>query len=152
MAILTTEEAKALIAELKRYVEKEMYTFPTSQNRKIEFDVVGEKRGNEFIINIEKKPINPKGYTWQGRYQKLNTILLRLDVNPSARHVNPGSSDDVIIGTHLHIYSEEFEDRYAIQFDVTDKNLFQICMDFFEQFSVIEPPHILYQPELEGHV
>ena len=151
MALLTTEEAKLLIEELKKYADQAALDFPTSENRKLSFEVMGEKRENEFIINIEKKRFNPRGYTWQGRYKRDNTVLLRLDVNPSARHVNPGS-DEVIVGTHLHIYSEEYEDKYAVPFNVEDKNLTETCMAFFEEFHVIEPPHIRYQLEIEGHV
>ncbi|MBQ4513638.1 MAG: hypothetical protein II969_11650 [Anaerolineaceae bacterium] len=151
MALLTTEEAKLLIEELKKYADQAALDFPNREKRKLRFDVFGEKRGHEFIINIEKKPYNPQGYTWQGRYNRDNTILLRLDINPSSRHVNPGT-DEVIVGSHLHIYTEEFEDRYAVPFDTGNKFLSQICMEFFEQFHVIEPPHFLYKPELESHV
>ena len=151
MAVLTTSEAEALIAEMKKYVDQVSLEFPTPENRKLSFDVIGERRENEFIININKRRKNPYGCSWQGRVKRDNTILLRLDVNPYGKHVNPNTGEE-IVGTHLHIYTEEFEARYAIPFDVANKNLYQITMDFFERFHVIEPPKILYKPELESYV
>lgn len=151
MAVLTTKEAEALIAEMKKYLEQASLEFPTFKNRKLSFDVIGEKRENEFIISIYKRRINPNGCTWQGRVKRDNTVLLRLDVSPTVKHINPGT-DEEIVGTHLHIYTEEYEDRYAIPFDTGNRDLYQITMDFFERFHVVEPPKILYKPELESHV
>lgn len=151
MTVLTTEEAEALIAEMKKYLEQASLEFPTFKNRKLSFDVIGERRENEFIINIYKRRLNPNGCTWQGRVKRDNTVLLRLDVSPTGKHINPGT-DEEIIGTHLHIYTEEYEDRYAIPFDTGNRDLYQITMDFFERFHVVEPPKILYKPELESHV
>ena len=151
MANLSTEEARALIEEMKKYVEQAELEFPTSKNRYLSFEVIGEKRENEFIINIYKRRINPHGCTWQGRIKRDNTVLLRLDVSPTTKHGNP-DTDKVISGTHLHIYTEEYGDRCAVPFDIKNMDLYQTTMAFFEQFHVIEPPKILYKPELDSHV
>ena len=71
---------------------------------------------------------------------------MRLDMNPTAIHTNP--SGEKICGTHLHIYTEEYEMREAVPFDVKDKDLFATCFTFFEKFNIVEPPEIVYSPNL----
>jgi len=51
-------------------------------------------------------------------------------------------------GTHLHIFTEEYGDGYAIPFDVENKDLYQLCQSFFERFNIIEPPRINQQRTL----
>lgn len=140
---LTNEEATALIKMLKEYVQEQSIEFP-HRKEKIQFDVCGERMGDEFVINIERKGINNKGCTYQGREKSNNMVLLRLDVNPTAKHRNP-SNGEVITGTHLHIYTEEHETKEAIPFDVGNKDLYEICFRFFNEFNVTNNPIVPYQ-------
>lgn len=142
---LTTAEAKALIEMVKRTIENENLNFPEGQG-KLEFEVKGERRTDEFIVNIDRKGPDAQKCTYQGRIKSSNVILMRLDMNPTAVHTNP--SGEKINGTHLHIYTEEYEMRNAVPFDVKDKDLFATCFTFFEQFNIIEQPKIIYQPNL----
>jgi len=148
MIKLTQNEADKLISMLKRKIIDEQINFP-NRKEKISFDVLGERRTDEFVVNIERKGINAQGCTYQGRIKSNNIILMRLDVNPTAVHINLKDGSK-IEGSHIHIYDEEWETRYAIPFDVEGKDLFEICYSFFEKFNVIEPPTIIYQEKLEG--
>lgn len=141
MAIkLTQVEANMLIDMLKKAVKETMLQFPAAKGR-LYFDVMGERKTDEFTVNIDRKGINDQGCTYQGRIKSNNIILLRLDVNPTAVHENP-SNGEKISGTHLHIYTEEYEMREAIPFDVDGKDLYDICHTFFERFNIVEPPQI----------
>jgi len=173
---LTKEEATMLIVMLKRKVEKNALEFPNSKG-KISFDVLGEQRNNEFVVSIERKGINSKGCSYQGRNEtprrkqrgivsgitlffspqaagnlpleikSNNIILLRLDINPTAVHIN--QNGEKITGSHLHIYEDEHtEMKNVIPFDISNKDLFDLCQSFFEKFNVVEPPVIKYQPKI----
>ena len=145
MAIkLTQKEADMLIDMLKKTADKEI-EFPSGKGR-IEFNVVGDKREDIFAINISRKGINAGGATYQGRARISGVILMRLDVNPTAVHLNPDG--EKITETHLHIYSEEYGDVWAIPFDVENKSLYDLCFTFFERFNIIEPPMVQYQMPL----
>jgi len=142
MAIkLTQKEADSLIAMLKKTVEKEI-AFPHNKGR-VEFDVVGDRREDVFVINISRKGINDAGASYQGRMRTRGVNLLRLDINPTSIHMNPDG--EKITETHLHIYSEQHEMAFAIPFDIENKDLYQLCYNFFEKFNIIEPPNITQQ-------
>lgn len=143
---LTQMEAKQLIDMLKHTVEQQIQ-FP-SQKGSISFEVVGERREDKFVVNIDRKGKAAEKCTYQGRVHRTNQILMRLDINPTGRHTNPGPDGEVILGNHIHIYREEFDINYAIPFDIEDKDLYDLCYTFFEKFHIIDPPEVFCQPSL----
>ena len=148
MAIkLTQAEADMLIDMLKKVVKKHTLKFPSAKG-KLSFDVIGERRTDKFVVNIDRKGLNAQGCTYQGRIKSNNFILLRLDINPTAVHPNP-SSGEKIHGSHLHIYTEDHEMREAIPFDTEGKDLYELCFTFFKRFNIVEPPSLTYQYSFE---
>lgn len=143
---LTRAEADQLIEMLKRTVESEI-EFPYSKGR-VSFTVVGERRDDEFIVNIDRKGKLAEKCTYQGRVHQSNQVLIRLDIDPNGRHTNPGPDSEIIYGNHIHIYTPEHDMSYAIPFDVEGKDFFQLCYTFFEKFHIIEPPSVFYQETL----
>lgn len=144
---LTTEQAHELIEEIKKYAGEESFNFPDGiKNRSLIFEVVSDT-DNKYIINIDRKGIDRRGCTYQGRTKGDNCILMRLDINPSSIHINP-SNGSKIQGSHLHIYTEEYDIREAIPFDPENNDLDDLCCRFFEQFHVAKYPNIIYQTEL----
>lgn len=141
--MLTREEANKLIEMLKHTVENTI-VFPSLTGR-TSFIVVGEHRKDEFVINIDRKGKNAEKCTYQGRIQQTNQVLMRLDIDPTGRHTNPEPIGTIIYGNHLHIYSEEFDMKFAIPFDIEDKDLYSLCYTFFEKFHIIDPPNVLHQ-------
>lgn len=149
MAIkLTQAEAEMLIEMLKSTIKKHALQFPSAKE-KLSFDVIGERRTDVFTINIDRKGINANGCTYQGRVKSNNIVLLRLDVNPTAKHRN-ASDGQLIIGTHIHIYDEEYELGEAIAFDIENKSLDELCQTFFEKFNIINPPEVAYQQVIDN--
>lgn len=139
--VLKQEEAQRMIDALKKAAHDELY-FPSGKGR-LSFTAFGERRGDEFAVNIDRKGKLAEKCTYQGRVKQNNQVLMRLDIDPNAQHRNP--DDTLIRGSHLHIYTEEYDMLVAIPFDVEDKNLFETCFTFFEKFHIIEPPDIIYQ-------
>ncbi len=140
---LTQAEADKLIQMLKKTVEEQIL-FPIEKGG-VSFHVIGERRGDEFIINIDRKGKMAEKCTYQGRVQQSNQVLMRLDIDPNGRHTNPEPDGRLIIGNHLHIYCEEHDMKFAIPFDPEDKGLYELCYTFFEKFHIIEPPEVFYQ-------
>ena len=134
---LTQQEANMLIEMLKRTVEQRKLDFPKEKGR-VEFEVVGDKQDEKFVVNISRKGINAQGATYMGRVKRSGEILMRLDVNPSGKHRNPDG--EIITGTHLHVYTEEHGLTMAMPFDVEKNDLFELCFLFFTRFNIVEPP------------
>ena len=67
---------------------------------------------------------------------------MRLDVNPTGVHTNPDG--EKINGTHLHIYTEDYDERYAIEFDTENKDLFELCFTFFKKFNIINGENVFH--------
>jgi len=144
---LTQQEANALIEMIKKEVEKQQLKFP-ERREKCVFDVIGERKNDEFVVNIERKGINYSSATYQGRIKSNNVILMRLDINPTSKHRNP-SDGEIIEGSHLHIYSEEWELKEAVPFDTENKDLYDLCYIFFEKFNIIESPAFIEQKTIQ---
>lgn len=144
-AVLSTEEAIELIETLKRKVIDQTYYIPNGKGR-FEFEVVSDD-DQSFIVNVQRKGINNDNCTYLGRLPE-GIVLLRLDVGKNLVHYDE-KTDTHIKGAHLHIYSAEYGTE-AIPFDVSNKNLLELCMDFFERFHIVEPPTIAQVTSLKG--
>lgn len=144
--MLTQAEADKLIAMFKSSLEDCIF-FP-SEKSGVSFYAVGERRNDEFIVNIDRKGKLLEKCTYQGRLRQSNQVLMRLDIDPNGRHTNPPPYNDVIIGSHLHVYTEEHEMKLAVPFDPENKALYELCYTFFEKFHIMEPPTVLYQERL----
>lgn len=144
MLVLRQEEANRLIEMLKRTIDQQI-AFP-SQKGRISLDVVGERREDVFVVNIDRKGKLAEKCTYQGRVQQSNQVLLRLDIDPNGRHTNPDGQ--TVHGNHIHIYTEEHDMRMAIPFDIEDKDLYEVCYAFFEKFHIMEPPEVFNQQTL----
>lgn len=140
---LTQEEANKLISMLKETVE-ERIALPSKKGG-VSFTVIGERRENEFVVNIDLKGKALEKYTYQGRVKQSNQILMRLDIDPNGRHTNPAPDGQTIEGSHLHIYTEEYDMKYAIPFDPEDSSFYDLCYTFFKKFNIIKPPTVFHQ-------
>ena len=67
---------------------------------------------------------------------KSRETLLRLDVF-GPEHTNPDGT--IISGNHLHIFKDKLEMKEVIEFNINDKNLIDITLDFLNKFNVINP-------------
>ena len=145
---LTQQEAKMLIDMLKNIAQGKV-DFPSEKGRispPLLAKSIDEKEN--FVIDMSRAGINANKATYQARHKRTNQILLRLDVNPTQRHPNPDGSMIEAGVNHLHIYTEEHGDRWAIAFDTENKELDEICYLFFDRFNIIERPEIIVDRQL----
>lgn len=131
---------------LKRSLLKNL-TFPTQEERKIEFDVQGDTMRDVFTIKIFRGKINRLKYEFGARIKKNGISLLELHINPSTVHINPDGTK--ICGSHWHIYTEEFGRSHAIPAEDIHSDLFvENTVLFLKRFSVVEMPEIEMQLEI----
>lgn len=67
-----------------------------------------------FILDITRGNLKLNKISYQTRHPLSETILLRIDTK-GPRHKNP--NDDCIEGPHIHIYIDEYENKWAIPLD-----------------------------------
>ena len=130
---------------IEKKSNKPNYYIPNGKGR-FEFEVVSDD-DQSFVVNVQRKGINADNCTYLGRLPE-GIVLLRLDVGKNLVHYDE-KTDTHIKGAHLHIYSAEYGTE-AIPFDVSNKNLLELCMDFFERFHIVEPPTIAQVTSLKG--
>lgn len=134
---LSTEQARELIELLKRKVIEQTYYIPNGSGR-FEFEVVSDN-DQSFVVHVQRKGINHDNCTYLGRLPN-GTVLLRLDVGKNLKHYDR-KTNTYISGSHLHFYSEEYGTE-TIPFDVENKELVDIYMEFFKEFHIVEPPMV----------
>ena len=145
MVKITQKQADELILMLKNFLGNKEFLFPKSKGS-IEFLVNGNNRNDEFLVNISRKGKKIMGCTYQGRIKSNNIVLVRLDINPSAVHRNP--TGEIFTGSHIHFYTEEFHEKFAIPFNTDKTDIYEIRHKFYEIFNIIKPPIINYQTSL----
>lgn len=140
---LSTEQARELIELLKRKVIEQTYYIP-SNNGRFEFEVVSDD-DRSFIVHVQRKGINHDNCTYLGRLPN-GIVLLRLDVGKNLKHYDR-KTNTYISGPHLHFYSYEYGTE-TIPFDVENKRLIDICIEFFKKFHIVEQPTIVQADSL----
>lgn len=91
----------------------------------------------KFTIYIHRSGRNINKISYHAMDNKTKTSLMRLDiVDKDHAHKNPDG--EIIYGTHLHIFKDNFEIKYAKEFNIDDNNLVQSCLTFFSLFKIID--------------
>jgi MoaA/NifB/PqqE/SkfB family radical SAM enzyme len=138
---LSQTEADALIAVAKRRADDDERKFPQPGERLVVPLVSVDKR-EDFLLDVTRSQINVAKITHQNRARQV-IILRRLDIE-GAPHRNPDG--EVIPCPHLHIYRENFGDKWAYALPA-DKflhlgDLYQTFEDFMTECNVIETPKL----------
>ena len=142
---LTQEEAERLINMLKNSLVSEI-AFP-EKGTAIEFDAIGSTKQDHFTTRIYRGRINSTKYEIGARIKKDGIMLLELHINPGKVHINPDA--EKIIGSHWHIYTEEFGRKQAFPAEDLQSDLFvKNTLLFMEKFNIIEKPTVNFQLEL----
>lgn len=68
--------------------------------------------------------------------------LLRLDINGGEHRNKDGT---IVSGNHLHILTNAVGDLDAIEFDLDNKNLETLCLEFLDHFKVIDLDEIGFE-------
>lgn len=88
----------------------------------------------QYIFHIFRGRINNERFSIHLRFKDFYDHIIRIDIHPSNKHVNPDGK--IIIGSHIHIYSNKQDKRDAIAIPLEDSgfpNVNQI-VDVFTEF------------------
>lgn len=148
--ILTQEEADELLQLLKQCV-KETINLPKAGTRQDYEAIAKNNKSERFVISVNRVNKRVKKVTFNARYKKGDVVLMRLDIAPTSTHVNPPElGGNKICSSHLHLYREGFDAKYAEPFDVDDTNICKAFEEFLIKFNVLKIPSIVEQLSLEG--
>lgn len=152
--MLKQSEADALIALPKKRKSNQNYNFPLAGGT-LTIPIVSMDGRRDFLIDLSRGRIKLTKCSYQERYQAI-IILIRLDVD-GPPHTNPDVSSvplpyllpyngQTITCPHLHLYVEDFMDRWAIPAPTVQfpniTNLYVTLQDFFRYCNIIDPPII----------
>lgn len=142
---ISQSDANTLIAREKHRQDDKKYCF-TQTRLDYRIPLISADGREGFSLDLWRGGISLQKAKFQNRARKA-IVLLRLDLDTKP-HVNPDG--ERIIGPHIHIYREGFEDRWAYllnsaQFqsvfqDVTDE--WQTLQDFIHYANISRPPFI----------
>jgi hypothetical protein len=110
--MLTQAEADALIAMQKRFITPRPISLPPGVDETHE--LIGEDKRERFLLDLWRGTMRLSKYKMQTR-GRIIVVLVRLDIN-GAPHTNPDGQ--ILDGTHLHIYREGFDHRWASPIDL----------------------------------
>ena len=153
--MITQAEADNLNAMEKKIKNSEKFLEFPAPGDFIEINLLSLDEALKFIIDINRKGSIRLKYAYQERYRG-SIILVRLDISGSP-HTNP-EVDSVPLDylesingkkidcPHLHVYVENYDDKWAIPVPVDKfpklQNLEDTLNDFFRFCNVVEFPII----------
>lgn len=109
--MLTQTEADTLIAMRKRFLRPRPIAIAPGTDDT--YELVGDDPRERFLLDVWRGMLRLSKCKLQTRARKV-IVLVRLDIN-GAPHTNPDGRK--IDGTHIHIYREGFEDKWAYPVD-----------------------------------
>lgn len=127
-----------MLALQKEFVDKTPLLLPSGADPTRE--LASEDKRETFLFDIHRGGFKLTKVKYQTRGRRIY-VLARLDVD-SAPHTNP---DGLKAGpTHLHIYREGFEDKWAFELDpavfTIPTDLGQAYIDFCRFCNIPKPP------------
>lgn len=136
--MLIQAEADSMLAVPKFFVDASVINFPPGTNETRE--LLDERKRLSFLFDLWRATIRLSKARYQTRVRKI-VVLARLDID-GAPHTNPDGS--VIRSTHLHLYREGYEDKWAYPLDperFSDaRNIGQLFVDFCALCNIRTPP------------
>ena len=138
---LTQAEADTLIAMEKHRTDDQQWDYP-GLGGSICIPLVSADKREGFLLDVSRGRIDLLKGTYQNRARQV-VVLVRLDFGGSP-HRNPDGEE--IPCPHLHIYREEYGDRWAVLVP-PDKfpnmvDLWQVLEDFIRYCNITQPPLI----------
>ena len=147
--MLTEAEVRDLINEIKKLVERETIYLP-SRGENLQKNAVSTiNKHNQFKIDIFRGRIDGDRYNFHARYANTNTPILRIDLGEVV-HKNPDGNK--ISGPHMHVYKDGLEINHAIPFDVANKDITDICVEFFYEINIIDNPSIVQLKDIDDYM
>jgi len=109
--MLTQAEADFLMAMRKSFLNPASISLPPGSDQTHE--LIGKNERERFLLDLWRGTIRFSKFRYQTRGRKV-IVLARLDIN-GAPHTNPDGTR--IGGSHLHLYREGYDDRWAFELD-----------------------------------
>ena len=109
--MLTQTEADALIAMRKHFRSSHNISLLPGVDET--YELIGTDHREGFFLDLWRGTIRLSKYKLQ-TIGRMIIVLVRLDIN-GAPHTNPDGQK--LDGTHIHIYREGFEDKWAFPVD-----------------------------------
>ena len=139
--MLTQAEADMLIATVKEFVAPNPIFLRPGLDESL--DLQSRDKREKFILDLWRGTLRLSKAKYQNRGRKA-IVLVRLDFGGSGPHTNP---DGAVIGPdHIHIYKEEYEDRWAYPVDPKEfrnlKDFGNALADFCSYCHIINVPPI----------
>jgi len=136
--VLTQAEADALIAMDKRFAHPTTIALLPGSDQTHE--LVGVDDHERFLLDLWRGTFRLSKTRYQTRGRKV-IVLVRLDID-GAPHTNPDGQQ--LGGTHIHVYREGYEDRWAFplhatQFAGTD-DMQRTFREFCDYCRIQNPP------------
>lgn len=139
---LTQSEADILISMEKHRENETRWTFPGLSGT-ISIPLISANGKERFILDVTRGKISLAKCTYQNRAREI-VVLIRLDIG-GPKHTNPDEKE--IACPHLHIYRENYGDKWAYQIPV---DRFQHIVDPWETFiDFMDFCNITKQPYFE---
>ena len=138
---LTQDEADKLMAMEKRAVDEKEWLFPVAGDR-VAIPLTSLDKRESFMLDVTRARIKLTKATYQNR-ARAAIILLRLDLD-GPPHRNPDGEE--VPCPHLHIYREDFGDKWAVPAPLARytniRDLFSTFEAFMQQCNITDPPRI----------
>lgn len=138
---LTQVEAEALIAMAKKRVDDDSRLFPPPGER-FSIPLTSLDKRENFFLDATRYQIKLTKATFQNRAQQA-IILMRLDID-GPPHRNPDGKE--IPCPHLHIYREDYGDKWAYPAPVDrypdTADLLSTLEAFMRHCNITDPPQI----------
>jgi hypothetical protein len=112
--MLTQNEADQFMQMVKHFVRPPAtITIPPGVDDT--YELAGPNNRETFLLDVWRGTLRLSKLKYQNRVQTA-VILVRLDVD-GAPHTNPDG--EKLLGTHMHLFKEGFDDRWAYPVDFT---------------------------------
>lgn len=126
--MLTPLEADTLIEMKKTFVKRGMISILPGSDQT--HDLISDDKRERFLLDLWRGTLRLSKLKFQTRGHKV-IVLARLDID-GAPHTNP---DGIVLdGTHLHLYREGYEDKWAYPLSnddfISPSNIRQTYEDF----------------------
>ena len=140
---LKDEEVRQLINRLKKPFNSKKFNkryqeaINTLLNSVNFEEIVVDSDEIDYVVRIYRGRLDPSRFSIHIRFKEFQHHLVRLDINPSQRHMNP-ETNEIIVGSHLHIYSNlhDKKDIIAIPIEKSDFPMVRELEDAVENFFV----------------
>jgi hypothetical protein len=128
---ITQAEADYLIGLPKRFVTNDPLELGPSA-LKLKRELVSADGRERFLLDIWCSGARLGKYTFQNRARVI-IILVRVDVGDTLEHTNPDGVQ--VSGSHIHIYREEYDDKFAFPLNTYPFGVPTDMVRTFEDFA-----------------